>query len=123
MRSLLAFLPFLSFSALEEPPPRRRSDHEPEREPEPLSRGPLVLDIRDDDLRALTVAHVEETRRERPVFVGAASPLPRRYSSPELAVACPRGDCRAAPGEPCNPKTLVRHRYHKARVDAARQAK
>lgn len=120
MRALLALFPFF---ALAEPPPRRRSDPEPEREPEPLPREPVVLDIRDDDLRVRTIVRVEETRRERPVFVGVAEPPPRRYASPELAVPCPRGDCRAAPGEPCNPRTLVRHRFHKDRVVASRQAK
>ena len=41
-------------------------------------------------------------------------PAPKK-SSPS-AVTCPR--CKAASGEPCDPRTLGRYPYHKARVDA-----
>lgn len=34
-----------------------------------------------------------------------------------LAVGCPK--CHAEPGDRCNPRTLGRHMFHKARVDAS----
>ncbi len=39
-------------------------------------------------------------------------PMPQR-------VPCPR--CKAAAGEPCDPRTLGAHPFHRARVDAFRE--
>jgi len=44
----------------------------------------------------------------------------RRYSrlpGPD-SMPCPK--CKAEPGEPCDRRTLGRHSYHRARVDAFR---
>jgi len=44
-------------------------------------------------------------------------PEPRKALPPyALDVACPR--CKAEPGEPCSRRTLGRHRFHLARVEA-----
>lgn len=53
---------------------------------------------------------------------GEGARLPRQIRKPApptgaRAVACPR--CKAGAGEGCDQRTLGRHTFHKARVDAA----